>query len=434
MGTFKAKIARAFCFCCLIQLISISALADSWTAPHTFEETAGNGKFIAVIVPAQRGKPGRPTLEVFKLEDQKRASQWRVELSNAVSPMEALVTDDGQYAVTLDNHARVGYGDDVVAIYGKIGQIKKYSMETIAGELVGNQRARGMWDLFPHSTSSRWWRQNSISSLEGAGDEARFALWLPWAHRWCVWKLSDGTIEKLDKDALKKWNDFGSRWAHAQLEELKANQRRAERLGLHDRLQENPVTACQYLGFLKSPDDRKLLESLLQSEDADIRSAADKSLAMLDGADLKVDENFEETGVSRLGTVKVDVKLPHKPADFEGTFHTYIFPDSVKVDAWRDAWPAYYSGVRFASISESAIDVKATAMKPGRYWVKVIWDRKHRGLFDVDMSNVRRVGEKPPTPVPGPDDFESAPSKIFDLKPGQALEVKIDCDRPGAKK
>ena len=71
-------------------------------------------------------------------------------LVNDISPVEALVSADGNYVVTFDNWHRVGIGDDVVVIYRSDGTlIKKFSLEDIftTADIQG----------FLKTASSRWW-------------------------------------------------------------------------------------------------------------------------------------------------------------------------------------------------------------------------------------------------------------------------------------
>jgi len=75
---------------------------------------------------------------------------WKRKLVNEVAPVEALVSADGSYVVTFDNWHSVGYGDDVVVIYGRSGElIRSLSL----ADIVGAERASD----FPRSVSSIWW-------------------------------------------------------------------------------------------------------------------------------------------------------------------------------------------------------------------------------------------------------------------------------------
>jgi TonB family protein len=71
-------------------------------------------------------------------------------LSNEVSPVSAIVSNNGEYVVTFDNWHGVGYGDDVVVIYRSDGtMVKKFALEDLLTE--------GDIETFSRSTSSMSW-------------------------------------------------------------------------------------------------------------------------------------------------------------------------------------------------------------------------------------------------------------------------------------
>ena len=77
---------------------------------------------------------------------------WKIQLNNEVSPVTALVSNNGDYVITFDNWHGVGYGDNVVAIYnGSTGRlIKKLGLSDFLTE-------SDIYNL-PASTSSIHWR------------------------------------------------------------------------------------------------------------------------------------------------------------------------------------------------------------------------------------------------------------------------------------
>src|SRR5882672_6179248 len=124
--------------------LSAPAWADFWYRPPKFESTSSNGMFVALI---ERGT----TLEMFKVKDGKRSSQWKVQLP--YEPHNVLITDDGQYVVLLDHFGRIGF-DEAVAIYSRAGLIKSYSLESFAEKEV-KARNEELDSMFGRSTSSR---------------------------------------------------------------------------------------------------------------------------------------------------------------------------------------------------------------------------------------------------------------------------------------
>ena len=65
-------------------------------------------------------------------EDGAYEKLWEHRLSNDVAPVSALVSDGGEYVATFDNWRFVGYGDDVVVIYGPGGTlVRKLALSDI---------------------------------------------------------------------------------------------------------------------------------------------------------------------------------------------------------------------------------------------------------------------------------------------------------------
>ncbi|MDQ3847329.1 MAG: hypothetical protein M3261_00050 [Thermoproteota archaeon] len=71
-------------------------------------------------------------------------------LVNEVSPVDAIVSNNGNYIVTFDNWHSAGYGSDVVVIYRSDGSvIKQLALEDFLTENdIGT---------LPETVSSRWW-------------------------------------------------------------------------------------------------------------------------------------------------------------------------------------------------------------------------------------------------------------------------------------
>lgn len=75
---------------------------------------------------------------------------WSIRLLNDVSPLHALVSKSSNRVITFDNWASVGYGDNVVVIYGLNGKlIRKLALGDILDEAAV--------DSVPMTVSSRWW-------------------------------------------------------------------------------------------------------------------------------------------------------------------------------------------------------------------------------------------------------------------------------------
>jgi hypothetical protein len=159
----------------VLALVPTLASADTWALPKEQTYCSPNEKFCVLVVPRQlsgqlehfeakgKGKEpaGHPVSPATACQATlyarasfgRKKEVWKIKLSNDVAPVDVLVSDDGQYVVTLDNWGRAGYGDDVLVVYGPDGNlVKKYSLEELLGDQAQN---------VGHSVSSRWWRKEA---------------------------------------------------------------------------------------------------------------------------------------------------------------------------------------------------------------------------------------------------------------------------------
>jgi TonB family protein len=159
------------------------ALADSWAMPSEKVYRSPNGRYQFRVTPkalesqlayfddkvkgnpdagarrdvqdpACRGSLARRTPE------RRWSKVWSGPLVNEVSPVDALVSNDGRYVVTFDNWHSVGLGKDVVAIYDATGRaIHTFGLEDLLPE---SYLAR-----LPRSVSSRWWAGRHVIDEKG---------------------------------------------------------------------------------------------------------------------------------------------------------------------------------------------------------------------------------------------------------------------------
>ncbi|WP_435017964.1 hypothetical protein TA3x_005587 [Tundrisphaera sp. TA3] len=137
--------------------------ADSWAIPKTFQVTSKDGGHRLTVEPSFGDRPSPTTKDATgkavrpkalgKLEKKSKEGRfevvWEHALANDVSPVRALVADDGS-VVTLDNWHSMGYGPDVVVVFAPDGKlVRSMGLEDfLSKEEVGN---------LPHSVSSIWW-------------------------------------------------------------------------------------------------------------------------------------------------------------------------------------------------------------------------------------------------------------------------------------
>lgn len=146
-----------------ILFASIGAKADSWAVPSEKTVCSANNKYCLRITPKKL--PGQIEEGSSIKEDEnyckgtffargskgKANARWSIKLANEIAPVSALITDDGNYLVTFDNWASMGYGDNAVVIYNANdgSMIKKLALTDFLTESDYAKLSR--------SVSSIWW-------------------------------------------------------------------------------------------------------------------------------------------------------------------------------------------------------------------------------------------------------------------------------------
>jgi hypothetical protein len=137
-----------------------SAAADSWAEPQEENFYSANDAYYLHVVPGAGVVHARGTL-VHVLVGGGEEEVWSRELQNPTAPVTALVSRDGGYVVTFDDWATVGYGPNVVVLYGPGGElVRALALEDFLteAEIAG----------VPFTVSSRWWRGEAVLD-EAAG-------------------------------------------------------------------------------------------------------------------------------------------------------------------------------------------------------------------------------------------------------------------------
>lgn len=419
------------------------AHADSWLPPSEFETASENHHFLARVIPAT--ETAKPLLMVLAVTPSSTNELWRTRLSNTVSPCEVWISDDGESVVTADNYARVGYGDDVIAIYNRQGQLAKYSLEQIAPPQKPKSDVHsfpddGYGDKIIHTTSSRRWSANSIEFFHRQSGQLLFCLWLDWETRWVTWRMTDGQIIALTGPQTKEVTLQGRTCARAEV--------------LAD---SNARAALNFLGRLHFKEDRPLIEAWLsdtnfssgswESSSSDPpqytfafaarsyrRDTAEQLLARWDGKGPKHIQLGNLDKYRYLGTLNCVVTFPHAPAKGEGTIRLYLIPSSTPLNEWAAAPPtqylianlnAYYPTIRAqhewrdGQLSRD-VNFVISGITPGEYRLKAVWNRA-APFADADQVIY----------APHPGDYESSSSPKLTIKrAGTTHGIKLECSTP----
>ena len=410
--------------------------ADQWSWPVEKDYFSENTRFVAHITPPKYLKKDKPLLEVFEIKDTQRVSLFRYKIDYMQAPLEVYVSDDGGYVVTVNEHGKVGYGDHVVAFYGRKGRIKNYSMEEFL-HLPENISNMELSRLVPRSTTSRWWDQNSIKFLDKYGPSLYFCIWLDLFDRWIVWNTTSGKEVRVDDKMMKRWNNKARLWS---LEEIKKK--------FHG------DAPYKFLGKLKNPEDRHLIEKLLSDEKfsqggshsrtvrrssagnppmyhlvryysaSSKRLLAEQILANWDGR-----STFQRTSTKQplyyLGKVEGIVSLPQTDTPKEATLWIYLVPASVPKDQWHKKPLVQYLVVPFMGYGLKNFDLEFTAkfpfairsVTPGQYWIKAVLDKTKPLSKRTDTIY-----------MPQPGDYQSLDSAVITVEAGKTIKgITIDC-------
>ena len=142
----------------LISFVGSSVIADSWGPPQKRNYYSADKKYCLEVIPRLlesklnfNDKDNYARAIFYVRESNGSYTKKSVfPLVNQISPVNALVSADGNYLVTFDNWHRVGLGDDVVVIYRSNGTLnKKFSLEDLFTEVDVKS--------FFRTASSRWW-------------------------------------------------------------------------------------------------------------------------------------------------------------------------------------------------------------------------------------------------------------------------------------
>ena len=402
------------------------ALADTWAHPTITEYYSENKTYIAYVTPAS-ATPA--TVEVFKTERGIRKSLWKCNLGNTGAPCQCLITDDGQYVTTLDENNRRqygGWGDYVVAFYSSSGNIAHYSLEQIFGypERIDDEQFRSLYD---RSVSGRMWVVGQVF-IDYVDSKTCFCVWLYKGQKWLAWDVTTGQAMDVGDELQKRWDEKGRQWARTE--------------GINSK---HYWSAAEFLARFKMPEDRALIEKLLDDKDfytgdqatgtfknrqfarfyaaSPRRQAAERLLAQWDA--LPTAERPSETKYRFLGEVVGTLRLPKAPQAGDGRLCIYLVDEDRTVENWGKETPVHrltklFEKYSFATSSwpGAQMDFAIKGVTPGRYWVKAVWDKAEPFTFtDKDISGPPQKG-----------DYETTDDQIIEVKAGETITgLIIDC-------
>lgn len=398
--------------------------ADSWARPVEKDYFSGNRAFVAHVTPPP--KLPKSKLEVFRLEGGGRDLTWECELGNEGAPGYIFLSDDGQHVATVnENNSRVhgGMGDYVLAFYSSDGLIKNYSLEQILHYPDKIDRDE-FYQLVQRSVSGRSWACMPML-LDRHADRLYFCAWLLHGKRWLAWDATTGLEAELTEDLVDRWDDKARQWAREAAK---------QRFGW--------LSALSFLGRLKNPLDRPIIESMLAdnrfhtgnehrsgkfvrcSSYSSKRSIADQTLATWDGK--HTGAHLMRAGKYHyLGTVEGTIKLPAAPKDGDNRLCVYLLETDVPEDKWCEKQPNHSLSAFFWKYAfyekqwpGDTIPFRIQGVMPGEYYVKAVWDKARPYTFHEESI----------TGPPQAGDFQNTESPRIIATAGETTQAGlIDC-------
>jgi len=440
--------------------------ADTWLPPKERDYYSGNSKFVAHVTPAK--EKAKPLLEVFEIGDAQRLPRWQCELGNEVAPVQVYVSDDGKWVVTLDEWYKAGYGHHVLAFYSKKGKIKNYSLEELLNlpepitkaEIEQMQRLlndirdldderllrvrqvlsqwQAVYRLIPHSASSRRWGLHSIKFFDTYAGKLYFCIWLHILDRWMAWNPANGEEVEIDEKMVETWNHRARLWALNQIE----------------RGTDYYYTPYEFLGKLKNPEDRPLIEQLLSDRDFGGYGRSSQTKVGQDGKRIDHLTRYGVYSAKRLLAEQMLAKWDGKPSDRRGLSHPplyhvgkvegvvtlpstddpakatvwiYLVSSSVPEEQWYIKPPVHRLIAAFTDFGFRNYDLdhtqefpfSITGVTPGEYWIKAVLDKTKPLSKRLDRIYLPQQG-----------DYQSVDSPIITVKAGETVaDITIDCTK-----
>lgn len=139
----------------LVFFNSVLIYADKWLPPQEAQFYSQNDRYQFTVSP--KGFNSNDCHGALKNVNTQEMI-WETNLINPSAPCFVLISNDAQWVVTLDNWARLGYGDQVIVIYNAEGEMIKH-------EALEDRLSDEELKAIPCTVSSRWWRKKA--ELEG---------------------------------------------------------------------------------------------------------------------------------------------------------------------------------------------------------------------------------------------------------------------------
>jgi hypothetical protein len=192
-------------FLLVYPLVAVAALVspgtgDEWNPPSEASYESENGKYVFQVLPEFGTRPpklGSCRGSLYARQGGRLKPLWNRPLINNVAPLRAIVSDSGEYVVTISEWA--SYEQLPIAFYGRLGLLLNVygRLEQIAPRL-----------NVPGSGSGRDWLHHAL--LTFGPHDATFVVRLS-TKLVLAFETSNG--EQIDENWRKKWQSFSDKMA-----------------------------------------------------------------------------------------------------------------------------------------------------------------------------------------------------------------------------
>lgn len=439
----RAIIISITIFLCTITNI---AFADFSYNPKKRGYYSENGQYLVHFVPSRMDGTKYPAIiRVSQVQTkQQKLYQWQCNLGSESSPNRCYITNNGQTVVTIDEwtgRGYGGYGKHALAFYNKDGVIKHYPAVEVLGYRSDIPLAELQKKIGPYTEDGIPWDTEAIEFLDEIDGVEYICMWLPLIEKWKAWEVNTGKSIKPAETMKNKW-----------VEKARSKVLQYTKDGVNNSI---------YLGYLKRPEDRHLIEKALDekgysrkgiysnfknlkmfSASSSQRHKAEQILAAWDNGDdiyealhikmrrdiFELPAEEKKTNIElpyQLGWVEGVIELPELENPREAALWIYLISEGTDFVSC-DKPPFYKIATGFKSHSIRHLDPDYTKIfpfrfedvTPGKYRIKVILDRTDppSNSYNPKLDLVR------------PGDYTNATEQLVEIQKGTVAKgLLINC-------
>jgi len=113
--------------------------------------------------------------------------------------------------------------------------------------------------------------------------------------------------------------------------------------------------------------------------------------------------------------------------------YVMLFPDAVQANDWRNTPAEFRAGRSFrtsyAQPETNELQLRINPVRPGRYWLKAIWDRQPPFFYDLwSWDGVEAWKTSTNNSIAFESgDAESGAPKMFEVKANESVSVRLEC-------